>query len=146
MSIKEKVTADRIQAMKDKNAPVKSITQILAARFKNEEIELKRELSDAEVISLVRKELKQTQDSLADAKKAGQDGAEYARQVEYLTSLVPAELTEEQVRDKVAAIAAGIPQGSLNKGSLMKAVMAELKGQVDGKVISQAVDACLSAV
>lgn len=141
-TLQEKINKDRIEAMKNKNQAVKAATQLLAARFKNEEIELKRALSEEEVLVLVRKELKQTEDSVADAKKAGRDAEEYAQQVAYMTALLPAMMSTEEIAEKVAEAAAGVQP--LNKGTLMKAVMPVLKGLADGKDISAAVDAYLA--
>lgn len=142
MTILEKIKGDRIQAMKDKNAYIKSVTQILGAKFKNEEIAQKRELAEDELLSIVRKELKQTEESFSDAQKAAKDTAEYEAQIAYLTALLPAAMSEEEVFQRVEKIAKGVEKQ--NKGDIMKAVMAELKGKADGKVIAQAVDSYLN--
>lgn len=138
MAITETIRSDLIGAMKEKNLPVKAVTQILSARFKNEEISLKRPLTEEEALALVRKELKQTQDSLLDAKKANSDTAEYEAQAAYLASLLPAAMSAEEIAKQVASLAAAA--GATNKGEVMRAVMATLKGKADGKEIAAAVD------
>lgn len=143
MTIFETISKDRINAMREKNGPVKSVTQIVAAKFKNEEIVLKRPLTEEEGLSILRKELKQTEDSLQDAQRAGSDTEEYRAQIEYLKGLLPAAMTPEAVKAEVAEIAKTLD--APNKGSLMKAVMPALKGRADGKDISAAVDAYLAA-
>lgn len=144
MSTKEKIQQDYITAVREKNAEVKAIVQILRARLKNDEIEIKRELTEVEVLAIIRKELKQTQDSIKDSKAAGRDGTEYEIQAEYLASLLPAALTKEEIQEEVSAVAAKLDP--VNKGTLMKAAMGSLKGRADGKGISAAVDAYLASL
>lgn len=144
MTLQEQINSDRIQAMKDKNAYLKSVTQILGAKFKNEEIAQKRPLQEEEVLSILRKELKQTEESLLDSQKAGKDTQEYQAQIAYLKALLPAEMSQEQVNQLVENIAKSVEKQ--NKGEIMKAVMAQLKGQADGKMISAAVDQYLAAL
>ncbi|MDL2324254.1 GatB/YqeY domain-containing protein [Ruminococcaceae bacterium OttesenSCG-928-A16] len=144
MSIIETIGKDRINAMREKNAPIKAITQIVAAKFKNEEIALKRPVTEEEAQAIVRKELKQTEDSLHDAKTAGRDTEEYSTQMAYLAALLPAAMQPAEIAQTVEAAAAGL--GSVSKGEVMKAVMPLLKGKADGKDISAAVDAYLSSI
>lgn len=143
MSILATINSDKINAMREKNLPIKSVTQILSARFKNEEIELKRALNEDEATAIVRKELKQTEESLKDAQKAAKDTAEYEAQIAYLTALLPAAMSAEQIGEMVNGIASGV--ANQTKGDIMKAVMAEMKGKADGKLIADAVNAYLAA-
>lgn len=140
----EKIQKDYINSVREKNEPIKSVTQILRAKFKNDEIELKRPLTEEEVLAVVRKELKQTEDSVEDSKAAGRDLTEYQTQADYLAALLPAALSPEEITDEVILAAQGLSQ--VNKGTLMKAAMASLKGRADGKEISAAVDAYLATL
>ena len=97
------------------------------------------ELPDAEVISVVRKRIKQCQDAVDGFAKGGRPEQAAAEQAEialleaYLpAALSPAEL-EALVREAIAETGA---TGKAQMGAVMKAVMAKADGRVDGKSVN----------
>jgi uncharacterized protein YqeY len=58
MSLQEKLFADYMQAMKDKDSIKKSILNYVIAQIKNKKIELQKDLEDGEVIKILKKEIK----------------------------------------------------------------------------------------
>ena len=119
MSIKDQLTEDMKQAMKDREAGKLrlSVIRMVRANIKNVEINEKKELNDDEVLAILLKEVKMRQDSLVEFEKA-----------------------DEELRVMVAeAISETGAEGPKAIGKVMPAVMAKAKGRADGKRINQMV-------
>ena len=102
MSIKDLLTEDMKQAMKDKESGKLRLSVIRMARanIKNIEIDEKRELNDDEVLAVLVKEVKMRQDSLEEFAKAGREElVEQAKQeIAILRKYLPEQLSDEELR------------------------------------------------
>ena len=137
----ERLQKDMIQAMKAKDKPRKEAISSLIAAIKKVAIdegcrdEIKEELVDRVIL----KELKTAKEQLDTCPKERTDFLEeYQIRHDVIKEYAPAQLSLEEVKEILTekfseTLATG------NKGQIMKAVMAELKGKADGKVINQAV-------
>jgi uncharacterized protein YqeY len=106
----------------------------ILADVRNKEIAVGHELEDPEVLNVLAKAVKLRKEA-AESMAARPEKAELElAEVEALESYLPAQLGEEEIR-KVVAEAIG--EGANNIGAVMKAVMAKLKGQADGKEINR---------
>ena len=141
LSIKEQLLADMKSAMKAKAEGKLALTVIRMARAHIRQAEIDNghvELTDDQVIAVLRKEVKQRKETLAELADSSrvdlieQTNAEIAVLQKYL----PAELSEEEIRKVVQEIVDAMDPEQRNIGSMMKAAMAQLKGKADGKVIS----------
>ena len=105
------------------------------------------ELSDADELDVVRKQVKQRNDSVTEFEKAGRtDLAEKERRErDILMAYLPAQKSPEEVRAIVKAILAELPGQGRNQGSVMKLAMAQLRGVADGNVVRQVVTEELAA-
>ena len=144
MSIKDQLTEDMKQAMKDREAGKLrlSVIRMVRANIKNVEINEKKELNDDEVLAILLKEVKMRQDSLVEFEKAERSElAEQAKaEIEILKKYLPEPLSDEELRVMVAeAISATGAEGPKAIGKVMPAVMAKAKGRADGKRINQMV-------
>lgn len=141
MSIKERLTEDMKQAMKDReNGKIRlSVIRMIRSSIKNVEIDEKKELSEEETLSIIAKELKMRRDSLAEFEKAKRDDlADYAKQeIEILMQYLPQQLSQEELKaiiaDTIAKLGAVSPK---EMGKVMNAVMPQVKGRADGKIIN----------
>ena len=99
------------------------------------------ELSDADELAVVQKQVKQRTDSLTEFEKAGrQDLADKERaERDILTGYLPAQKSADEIRAIVKAALAALPADGRNQGAAMKAVMPQLKGLADGNLIRQIV-------
>ena len=99
------------------------------------------ELSDADELAVVQKQVKQRTDSLAEFEKAGRkDLADKERaERDILTGYLPAQKSADDIRAIVKAALAALPADGRNQGAAMKAVMPQLKGLADGNLIRQIV-------
>ena len=141
MSIKDLLTEDMKQAMKDKESGKLRLSVIRMARanIKNIEIDEKRELNDDEVLAVLMKEVKMRQDSLEEFTKAGRDElAEQAKQeIAILRKYLPEQLTDDELRALVQeAIDETGAASQKDMGKVMAAVMPKTKGRADGKRIN----------
>ena len=102
---------------------------------KNREIELRRDLSDDDVIEVLRRGIKKRRESIEMyVKGARADLADKERvEVDMLTAYLPASVSDEELR---AAVRAAIDGGARNIGAVMGRVMPQFKGRAEGGTIS----------
>ncbi len=106
-----------------------------------------RDLSDADEIEVVTRQVKQRADSLTEFEKAGRtELAEKERKErEILLAYLPAQRSAEDIREIVQSVLAELPPEQRNMGAVMKVVMPQLKGAADGNLVRQIVTEELSA-
>jgi uncharacterized protein YqeY len=144
----DKIQADLKDAMRSKNAPRLSTLRLLKSAIEYHKIEKKQEqLTDADVMAVIRKQVKQRQDSIEGFEKGGRRDLVEKEQAELtvLRSYLPEELTSLQVEEIVKATVAEV--GATTKadmGKVMKAVQAKIAGRADNRLISQTVAAHLA--
>lgn len=141
MSIKDLLTEDMKQAMKDKESGKLrlSVIRMAKASIKNLEIDQKRDLTDEEVVTVLMKEVKMRQDSLEEFAKAGRtELVEQAEQeIAVLKKYLPEQLSDEELRELVkASIAETGAATAKDMGKVMAAVIPKTKGRADGKRIN----------
>ncbi len=142
MSIKEQISADLKEAMKAREQlRVDTLRAALSAfTYKRSETG-KDELSLEDELAVLQKQVKQRNDSISEYTKAGRtDLAEKeAAEKDILAKYLPAQKSEEEVRQVVRGIIAALPADGRNQGAVMKAVMPQLKGLADGNLVRQIV-------
>jgi uncharacterized protein YqeY len=107
----------------------------IIADVRNREIEVKRDVTDDDVIDVLRKGIKKRRESIEMFEKGGR--AELAavekEQAARLETYLPAAVDPEEIR---AAVKAAIAGGAKNVGAVMGAVMPQFKGRAEGGVIN----------
>lgn len=144
MSIKEQLMADMKAAMKAKEEGKLALNTIRMARAHIRQAEIDNghaDFNDDQVLAVLRKEVKQRKETLSEIESSGrEDLVEQTKaEIDVLEKYLPAEMTPEAVEEAVKEIVDAMDPGQKNMGSVMKAVMAKLKGQADGKLINQIV-------
>lgn len=144
MSIKEQLMADMKAAMKAKEEGKLALNTIRMARAHIRQAEIDNghaDFNDDQVLAVLRKEVKQRKETLSEIEGSGrEDLVEQTKaEIDVLEKYLPAEMTPEAVEAAVKEIVDAMNPGQKNMGSVMKAVMAKLKGQADGKLINQIV-------
>lgn len=147
MSLLEQINQSLKDAMKNKDKTRTGTLRMLKSAVKYAEIEAGGQLDDAGVLAVISKQVKQHRDSIAQFEQANrtdlveQETAELA----ILELYLPTQLSESEIEEKIKAIIAEAGVTDIkNIGQVMKLVMADLKGQADGKIISQIVRKLLS--
>lgn len=141
MSIKDQLTEDMKQAMKDReNGKLRlSVIRMVRSNIKNVEINDKKELTDDEVLAVLMKEVKMRQDSLEEFQKAGRSElvAQAEEEIKILKKYLPEALSDEELKGIVAEVVAEVGATTMkDMGKVMPAVMAKTKGRADGKGIN----------
>lgn len=149
LSIKEQLMADMKEAMKAKDDGKLALNVIRMARAHIKQAEIDSghaDFDDDQVLAILRKEMKQRKETLAEIENSGRDDlvAETKAEMSVLEKYLPPEMSEDDIRAVVKDVIQSLGAEQKNIGSAMKAVMAKLKGQADGKVINQIVRELLS--
>ena len=144
MSIKEQLMADMKAAMKAKEEVKLALNTIRMARAHIRQAEIDNghaDFNDDQVLAVLRKEVKQRKETLSEIESSGrEDLVEQTKaEIDVLENYLPAEMPPEAVEAAVKEIVDAMDPKQKNMGSVMKAVMAKLKGQADGKLINQIV-------
>ena len=131
-------------AMKAKKEGKLALNTIRMARAHIRQAEIDNghaDFNDDQVLAVLRKEVKQRKETLSEIESSGrEDLVEQTKaEIDVLEKYLPAEMTPEAVEAAVKEIVDAMDPGQKNMGSVMKAVMAKLKGQADGKLINQIV-------
>jgi uncharacterized protein len=102
---------------------------------KNRAIELKRDLTDDDVIEVIRRGIKKRRESIAMYEKGGRDelAAAERAEVELLEKYLPVQVGPDEIR---AAVRAAIAAGAGNVGAVMGKVMPQFKGKAEGGTIN----------
>ncbi|KKR32355.1 MAG: YqeY family protein [Parcubacteria group bacterium GW2011_GWF2_39_8b] len=137
-------------SMKARDAVRLGVLRGLVAGFTNELVATKRmpndELSDEEVLNVIRRQVKQRKDSIEQFTKGGREDLVESEKAELtiLETYLPAQMSREEVMKIAQAkmTELGITDVS-KKGMFMGALMKELKGKADGDVVKSVVDQLL---
>src|SRR6266571_2852746 len=105
MSVKAKITDDMKAAMKAREVQRLSAIRLLLAAIQQREVDERKELSDAEVASVIEKMIKQRRDSIAQFQAAGrQDLVEKETfELNLLSGYLPKQLTDAEIGSEIAA-------------------------------------------
>lgn len=131
----EQLRAAQIAARKSGEKDRTLVLGTVLAALKNREIDSPGGLSDSDGIEVIRKQVKQREDSREQYLKADRPelAEKEAWEITVLREFLPAELDPEVIRTAARELFAG---GATAMGPLMGALMARFKGQADGKVIN----------
>lgn len=142
MTLKEKLRADRDDAMRSGDAQRRDILRMVIAAIKQTEVDSRQELDDAGVQDVLRKQIKQRQESIADFTKAGrpqdveQESAEIVVIQSYLPQMMSREEIERLVRTVVEELGVTDAKGT---GQVMARLMPQVKGKADGRLVNEVV-------
>ncbi len=140
---------DYKDAMKSADTVKKNTVNMVRAAIKQHEVDQRVTIEDdADIVKIIKKQVKMRADALEDFMKAGRDDMleAYKSEIEILKSYLPEEMGEDEIKAKVAEIAEklGIEKNMKSMGTLMKSAMAELKDKADGSAVNKAVKEFLS--
>lgn len=141
MKMIEKIMQDYKIAMKERQENRKIILNYLIAQIKNKKIEVQRELTDDEVLSLIRKEVKSLGEAMLFLQKAGkiEDLRAEEEKKRLLESYLPQLLDKEKTRNLIQKVISdlGLIDIQKQRGQLMKELMGKYRGELDPSVINE---------
>lgn len=135
MPLRQNIHDDMIAAQKARNAEKTDALRSAWSAIRNEEIDVRHDLSDDETVGVLARSVKQLKDALADFRAGGRaDLAEKnEREIALLETYLPAQLSDDDVRSVVArAVAETSASGPGDVGKVMARAMKDLKGRADG--------------
>jgi hypothetical protein len=140
MSLKESIDAKIKEAMINKDAETRDVLRAVKSNANLAAKEAHTDVTDDMFVSAFKKELKMMNQTVASL--AGKEDTDLYKstlsKIKVIESFLPKEMTEEDVKAIVEKIVAGLGDNA-NFGTKMQAVMKELKGKADGKLIQKVV-------
>jgi uncharacterized protein YqeY len=147
MSLKKKLKLDLREALRNRDEVRKRTIRMALAAVTYVEVDQKKELDDPGVLAVLLKEAKQRRESIEEFRKGGRDDlvAEQEAELTVLQGYLPQQLPREEIVTRAKATIEQLGATSMGQmGPVMKALMQELRGQADGKLINQVVRELLS--
>ena len=147
MSLKARISEDMVAAMRAKDAPRLSAIRMLVAAIKQKEKDDRLELSEADVLTIVERELKKRRDSISQFQAGGRQDLVDAEafEVQVLERYLPEQLSDSELGDMIeAAIGETSAQGAKDMGKVMGVLKARVAGRADMGKVSALVKARLT--
>ena len=145
MSLQERIDSELKDAMRAKDAAKLGVLRMLKSALKYSALEKQGaagQLDDAEAMQVIRKQVKQRQDSIASFEKGGRPelAAKEKEELAILNTYLPQAMDANALGDAVReAIAETGATSRAQMGAVMKVLQAKLAGRADGKTLSQEV-------
>ena len=148
-SLRSRLQADMKSAMKAKDMSALGALKLAYAECRNREIELKKELNDAQMASLLKKQIKQYEESLQQYEKAGraEQAQEQKNRRDLLKSYLPKTLSEKELKAIITTAVEELkPAGLKDMGRVIKMAQAKANGMADGRQLAQLVKERLQGI
>ncbi len=148
MSLVTQLEKDFLQALKAKEELKVAVLRMVKTALKNKQVELKRPLTEEEVLKVLSKEAKQREDAATQFRQGGREdlALKEEQELEILKSYLPQKMSAQEMEEAVEnALKELKPAGLKDMGKVMSYLMQKYPGQVDGKQLSQLVREKLSS-
>ena len=145
MTLQERIDSDLKDAMRAKDAPKLGVLRMLKSALKYSAIEkagAETQLDDAEAAQVIRKQVKQRQDSIESFEKGGRPelAAKEKDELAILQAYLPQGLSADELAKIVGETIGELGATSrAQMGAVMKALQSRVAGRADGKTLSQEV-------
>lgn len=139
MELKELIKNDLNASLKSGDKITRDVLRLLNSDIKNKEIELRKDLNDNEVISVMKNSAKKRKDSIEQFTKGGREDlvSREEKELEVLKKYMPEQIGEKEIKAIVQdVIKKSEATGASDFGKVMKEVMQRAKGTADGKMVS----------
>jgi uncharacterized protein YqeY len=142
MNLKDRLTEDLRQAMRQGDERRKSTIRLVRAAITNAEIERGQDLGEDEVLAIIAKQAKQRRESVAEFAKAGRQDLvdQEEEELQILLSYLPAQMSRDEIEVAAQQVIAEVGATSMAQmGEVMRQLMSQLKGKADGSLVNQVV-------
>ncbi len=147
MSKIDEIRAEMVTAMKNKDKDRKDTLSLLLSALKNKAIDKRADLTEEEEYAVVKKEMKQTKETLELAPPDRTDIKEQCeKRLAVLQEFAPEEMNEEAIKAAVQEVLTTLGMETptaKDKGKIMKELMPKVKGKADGALVNQVVGGLL---
>jgi uncharacterized protein len=147
MTLKARITEEMKDAMRAKAAARLSTIRLLLAAIKQKEVDERVEVTDAEIVAIIERMIKQRRESVAqfEAGKRPDLVAHERAEIDILQTYMPQALSDAEVDALIAAAVAQSGGGMAAMGKVMAVLKPQLAGRADMGAVSAKVKARLSA-
>ena len=145
-NMKEKLSSDLRNAQKSRDSLKTDTLRLLLSEIKNKEIDLRREIENEEIISILVTQIKKRKEAASIYEENGRKdfSEKELKESSFLESYLPEQVGEEELKKRIQEILADIgAQGPRDMGKVMKIVIPEFKGKADGAIIKDLVSELL---
>ena len=143
MSMIDTVRAAMVTAMKEHDKERKESLSMLLSALKNKQIDKREDLTEAEEFEVVKKEIKQTKETMELAPADREDIKEQcSKRLAVYSEFAPEEMSEDEIKNTIQAVLneLGIAEPSArDKGKVMKELMPRVKRRADGNLVNRIV-------
>ncbi|PIS07626.1 hypothetical protein COT78_02920 [Candidatus Berkelbacteria bacterium CG10_big_fil_rev_8_21_14_0_10_43_13] len=146
MSLKSQIESDFLTAYKNRDDLKVSILRMMKSAIKNAEISAKADLSDDEIVKILRREAKQREEAIVEFEKGGRSDLTEGnrKEIAVIDEYLPAQIDSDQIQKVIDETVLEInPSGPADFGRVIGAVMKKLAGQADGNTVSTLVKKAL---
>jgi len=137
--LKQQIESDFLTAYKAGETAKVSILRMVKSAIKNAEISAKSELADPEIIKILRREVKQRQESIVEFEKGHRNDLVASNQdeIEIINAYLPAQISTENIEKVVDGVIAELnATASADFGKVIGAVMKKINGDADGSLVA----------
>jgi uncharacterized protein YqeY len=142
MNLKDRLTEDLRQSMRQGDERRKSTIRLVRAAIINAEIEQGEDLGEDEVLAIIAKQAKQRRESVAEFAKGGRQDLvdQEEEELQILLSYLPAQMSRDEIEVAAQQVIAEVGATSMAQmGEVMRQLMSQLKGKADGSLVNQVV-------
>jgi hypothetical protein len=147
MTLWEQIAAEYKEALKAHEDVKKSALNFLLAQIKNKKIELQKDPEDADVLALIKKEVKALNETIGYLEKIDNPAklAEEHAKKAYLEVYLPATFSKHQTQELIQKLIQELSIQDLKtqRGLLMKELMANYKSQIDSQLVNEVINEML---
>ena len=140
MTLKEKLLSEMREAMKSKDSlKLETIRSVIAA-VKNQEIDLRKDLDEEEVLAIISREVKKRKEaaSLYEKGKRPELEDKEVQEMKILQTYLPEQVSEEDLRQRIQEVIEETgAEGMKDFGKIMKTLVPEFKGKADNALIKE---------
>lgn len=146
-SLKIRLTDEVKQAMRDKASERLGTLRLLMAAIKQKEVDERKDLTDADIVAIIEKQVKQRRESIAAYEQAGrtETAAQETAEMEVLKEFLPQAASDDEVMAAIDAALATVQAQGITGAPAMGKVMAILKPALAGRADMSALSAKVKA-
>ena len=140
MSLKEKLLSNMKEAMKSKDSVKLGTVRGVISAVKNQEIDLKKELSEEEILTIGSREVKKRKEAAVLYEKGNRPELKdkEIQEMKILKTYLPEQVSEKDLRRRIQEVIAETgAEGMKDFGKIMKTLVPEFKGKADNSLIKE---------
>ena len=140
MNLKEKLLSNMKEAMKSKDSVKLGTVRSVISAVKNQEIDLKKELSEEEILTIVSREVKKRKEAAVLDEKGNRPELKdkEIQEMKILQTYLPEQVSEKDLRRRIQEVINETgAEGMKDFGKVMKTLVPEFKGKADNSLIKE---------